>query len=126
MQQRPPIYLVDATECQVSALETVLHFVGESYQSVSFELLRKQVSELNPLCVIYGGPDHQFASLLHDLPKTALISLSGQVAATDSNHIGVLRLPIVYSELTQLLHYCQAFINPNHKLNKANKYLWLI
>ena len=123
MQQRPPIYLVDATECQVSALETVLHFVGESYQSVSFELLRKQVSELNPLCVIYGGPDHQFESLLRDLPKTALISLSGQVAATDSNHIGVLSLPIVYSELTQLLHYCQAFINPNHKLNKANKYL---
>ena len=51
------------------------------------------------------------------------ISLSGEVDNIHSNHIGMLNLPIVYAELTQLLHYCQTFQNPQHQLNKANKYL---
>ena len=51
------------------------------------------------------------------------INLSGEVDNIPSSHIGILNLPIVYAELTQLLHYCQTFQNPQHQLNKANKYL---
>lgn len=123
MQQRPPIYLVNTTEQQAEVLQTVLHFVGETYKTVSTDNLLQQVNDLEPLCVIYGKDDTQFARHLLNLPKTAFISLFGQVLSTEGNHIGVLSLPIVYSELTQLLHYCQAFLNPTHKLNKANKYL---
>ena len=123
MQQRPPIYLVNTTEQQAEVLQTVLHFVGETYKTVSIDSLQQQVNELEPLCVIYGIEDGLLEDHLIALPKTAFMSLFGQVLSPDSNHIGVLSLPIVYSELTQLLHYCQAFANPTHKLNKANKYL---
>jgi len=123
MLQRPPIYLVDTTAQQVEVLQTVLHFVGEAYQTVALENLAKQVEQTAPLCVIYGNQHEQLDALLNRFAKTPFISLSGQVASVDSNHIGVLNLPIVYSELTQLLHYCQTFLNPNHKLSKANKYL---
>lgn len=123
MTLRPPIYLVDTTTQQVEILQTVLHFVGETYQTVELENLPQQVDELNPLCIIYGDQSNQLDSLMQDFPKTPFISLNGQVVSIDSNHIGVLHLPIVYSELTQLLHYCQTFQNPNHKLSKANKYL---
>ena len=123
MPQRPPIYLVDTTAQQVEILQTVLHFVGEAYQTVAVEQLAQQVEQQAPLCVIYGNQHQQLDALLNSFAKTPFISLSGQVASVDSNHIGVLNLPIVYSELTQLLHYCQTYSNPNHKLSKANKYL---
>ncbi|WP_299660219.1 sigma-54 dependent transcriptional regulator [uncultured Psychromonas sp.] len=123
MPQRPPIYLVDTTAQQVEILQTVLHFVGEVYQTVAVEHLAQQVEQQAPLCVIYGNQHQQLDALLSSFAKTPFISLSGQVASVDSNHIGVLHLPIVYSELTQLLHYCQTYSNPNHKLSKANKYL---
>ena len=123
MPQRPPIYLVDTTAQQVEILQTVLHFVGEAYQTVAVEQLAQQVEQQAPLCVIYGNQREQLDALLNSFAKTPFISLSGQVASVDSNHIGVLNLPIVYSELTQLLHYCQTYSNPNHKLSKANKYL---
>ena len=123
MPQRPPIYLVDTTAQQVEILQTVLHFVGEAYQTVAVEQLAQQVEQQAPLCVIYGNQHQQLDALLSSFAKTPFISLSGQVASVDSNHIGVLNLPIVYSELTQLLHYCQTYSNPNHKLSKANKYL---
>ena len=123
MPQRPPIYLVDTTAQQVEILQTVLHFVGEVYQTVAVEHLAQQVEQQAPLCVIYGNQHQQLDALLSSFAKTPFISLSGQVASVDSNHIGVLNLPIVYSELTQLLHYCQTYSNPNHKLSKANKYL---
>ena len=123
MPQRPPIYLVDTTAQQVEILQTVLHFVGEVYQTVAVEHLAQQVEQQAPLCVIYGNQHKQLDALLNSFAKTPFISISGQVASVDSNHIGVLHLPIVYSELTQLLHYCQTYSNPNHKLSKANKYL---
>jgi len=123
MQQRPPIYLVCTTAQETEVLQTVLHFIGESYQIVKIENLQDEVNELNPLCVISGSENNDFDEVLKCFPKTAFISLSGEVTCIDSNHIGVLNFPIVYSELTQLLHICQAFLNPAHKLSKVNKFL---
>jgi len=123
MQQRPPIYLVGTTVKQTEILSTVLHFVGESFQTITIEDLSDKISEMLPLVVIYGEQYEQFDVVLRSFPKVAFISLSGQALEADKNHIGVLNLPIVYSELTQLLHYSQTFSHPNHQLNKANKYL---
>jgi len=123
MPQRPPIYLVDITAQQMEVLQTVLHFVGEAYQSVTIENLAQQVEQQAPLCIIYGQQNEAFCELLKSFCHVPFITLSGKVASVDSNHIGVLNMPIVYSELTQLLHYCQTYSNPNHKLSKANKYL---
>jgi len=127
MQQRPPIYLIGMTEQEIEALQTVLHFIGETYLVVNIENLQSQVNELNPLCIILGNeslsPNNGFEQLLQNYPQTAFISLSGQVSSVNNNHIGVLSFPVVYAELSRLLHICQAFLNPKHKLNKVNKYL---
>lgn len=123
MQERPPLYLVEVSEQQATTIETVLHFVGETFQRVSADELASEVEKLNPLAVIFGGEESQLQTLLSSLPEVAFISLTGKVDSLDSNHIGVLNLPIVYSELTQLLHYCQTFNSPHHKPSKANKYL---
>ena len=37
MTLRPPIYLVDMTAQQTEILQTVLHFVGESYLTVNID-----------------------------------------------------------------------------------------
>lgn len=123
MQERPPLYLVEVSEQQAATIETVLHFVGETFQRVSADELASEVEKLNPLAVIFGEEESQLQTLLSSLPEVAFISLTGKVDSLDSNHIGVLNLPIVYSELTQLLHYCQTFNSPHHKPSKANKYL---
>ena len=123
MQLRPPIYLVGMTTQQTDVLTTVLHFIGETYETVDIDALGEQLTKLPPLAVIYGNEYDQFDVVIKNFPKVAFISLSGEVVTVESNHIGVLNLPIVYAELTLLLHYCQTFSSPNHRLNKANKYL---
>ena len=123
MPQRPPIYLVCTTVQETEVLQTVLHFIGETYLVVNAENLQNEVNELNPLCVISGSENNNFNDCLKNFPRTAFINLSGEVVSTDNNHIGVLNFPVVYSELTQLLHICQAFLNPAHKLSKVNKFL---
>jgi len=123
MQQRASIYLVDTTTEQTAILETVLQFVGETYQIVSIEDLEDQLADSPALAIIYGDQASHLAAALLQFPKIPFISFSGDVTDLESNHIGVLSVPIVYSELTQLLHYCQNFLNPNHQLSKANKYL---
>jgi len=123
MQLRPPIYLVGMTEQETEVLKTVLHFIGETCLSVSFNNLQNKVDEVNPLCVVLGSLSDKPEKILPVFPKTAFISLSANIVSSNNNHIGVLNLPIVYSELTQLLHICQAFLNPAHKLSKVNKYL---
>jgi len=123
MQERPPIYLVCTTAQETEVLQTVLHFIGESYLIVKLETLQDKINELNPLCVILGDNNSAFDDCLKRFPKTPFINLSGDVANADSNHIGVLNFPIVYSELTQLLHICQTFLNPVHQLSRVNKFL---
>jgi len=123
MQQRPPIYLVDITVQQQDVLQTVLQFVGETYLLVSSQELSQQVNNSAPLAIIYGNQESDLESIMQRFPKIPFITLSGQVESIDGNHIGVLNLPINYSQLTQLLHFCQTFSMPNHQLNKANKYL---
>ena len=123
MQERPPIYLVCTTTQETEVLQTVLHFIGESYLIVKLETLQDKINELNPLCVILGDNNSTFDDCLKRFPKTPFINLSGEVANADSNHIGVLNFPIVYSELTQLLHICQTFLNPSHQLSRVNKFL---
>ncbi|RBW47421.1 sigma-54-dependent Fis family transcriptional regulator [Psychromonas sp. B3M02] len=123
MQQRASIYLVDTTAEQTAILETVLQFVGETYQIINFEDLEQQLTQSPALAVIYGDQASHLSAALAAFPKVPFISFSGDVTDLDGNHIGVLSVPIIYSELTQLLHYCQNFLNPNHQLSKANKYL---
>lgn len=123
MECRAPIYLVETSRSQFDTLATVLHFIGETCEAVATADLANKVDQFNPLCIIFGGETHHFEALFEGFPKTPILTLSGQVTSTEKNHIGLLSLPIVYAQLTQLLHYCQSFHNPNKKLHKANKYL---
>ncbi|WP_268892987.1 hypothetical protein [Psychromonas sp. L1A2] len=74
-------------------------------------------------CYFLSNQDNNLSAIAIDFSKVPFINLSGEVDNIPSSHIGILNLPIVYAELTQLLHYCQTFQNPQHQLNKANKYL---
>ncbi len=123
MESRSPIYLVDTSQEQYDTLATVLHFIGETCEAVASVDLLNKVNEHNPLCIILGGAIASSEDLFKDFSNTPFLTLSGQVTSTERNHLGVLSLPIVYAELTQLLHYCQSFHNPDKKLQKANKYL---
>ncbi|MFT6986703.1 MAG: sigma-54 specific flagellar transcriptional regulator A [Psychromonas sp.] len=123
MQRRPPIYLVDTNQAQYDTLATVLHFIGETFEAVRSADLLNKVNEFNPLCIIFGGETSTSDNLFKGFSNTAILTLSDQVTSGEKNHIGLLSLPIVNAELTQLLHYCQSFHNPNKKLKKANKYL---
>ncbi|MCG6202443.1 sigma-54 dependent transcriptional regulator [Psychromonas antarctica] len=122
MESRAPIYLVDTSQVQYDTLATVLHFIGETCKAITAVELSAKVNELSPLCIISGAgsPPEQF---FKEFANTPILTLSGQVDSTQKNHIGVLSLPIVHAELTQLLHYCQSFCNPGKKLHKASKYL---
>ena len=123
MEFRSPIYLVDTSQEQYDKLATVLHFVGEACESVARADLLNRVSELNPLCIICGESASSALKLLNDFPNTAFLTLSGEVDNTKSNHIGVLNLPVVYAQLTQLLHHCQTFNSSGQKLKKVNRHL---
>tara|TARA_R110001583_G_scaffold26571_4_gene95782 strand:+ start:25151 stop:26596 length:1446 start_codon:yes stop_codon:yes gene_type:complete len=121
MQQRAPVYLVDIEPKQSEIITTVLHFVGEQCEVVARDDLLNQINDCTPLAVIYGGPDAQ--SFLSNFTQIPFLTLEENESELKNNHLGVLNLPIVYKQLTQLLHYCQSFHNPGKKLQKANSYL---
>ncbi|WP_019613200.1 sigma-54 dependent transcriptional regulator [Psychromonas ossibalaenae] len=123
MEQRAPIYLVHTSREEYDTLTTVLHFIGETSESVDSADLSEKINHINPLCVIWGGEHAPSDEVFNRLSETPFLTLSGAPVKNDSNHIGVLTIPVVYAELTQLLHYCQSFHNPAKKLKKANKYL---
>ena len=121
MQQRAPVYLVDIEPKQSETIKTVLHFVGEQCEEVASDVLSKAISENKPLAIIYGGAN--CVSLLTSCSSVPFLTLEGSEAELKDNHLGILSLPIVYEQLTQLLHYCQSFHNPGKRLQKANSYL---
>ncbi|PKF62890.1 sigma-54-dependent Fis family transcriptional regulator [Psychromonas sp. psych-6C06] len=123
MEERAPVYLVAVEEKQADILKTVLHFVGEHCETVASDDLQQKVSECKPLAVIYG--DLLSEALSEAFPQLPFLTLEGEDGASQTvgNHLGVLSVPIVYEQLTQLLHYCQSFHNPGKKLQKANHYL---
>jgi len=123
MQARPPIYIVSTTAQETETLQTVLHFIGETYETVERDDLKNKVSVLNPLCIILGTQQTDLNACLQNYPQSAFISLSEHADLTAPNYIGSLTLPIIYAELTRLLHICQSFLNPAHTLSKANKAL---
>ncbi|GLS89413.1 sigma-54-dependent Fis family transcriptional regulator [Psychromonas marina] len=121
MEERAPVYLVAMEAKQFDVLKTVLHFVGEACEAVEKACLSKRVDERKPLAIIYGDAlPEEISTRFSQLP---FLTLQGVKALSLNNHIGTLTLPIVYEQLTQLLHYCQSFHNPGKKLQKSNNYL---
>lgn len=123
MQQRAPVYLVDIEPKQSEIIKAVLHFIGEQGDVVEQEELLTQISNCSPLTVIYGGDDAE--SFLNRFKQVPVLTLGNgeEECELKNNHLGVLTLPIVYKQLTQLLHYCQSFHNPGKQLQKASSYL---
>lgn len=121
MDKRAPLYLVAMAVKQSDILKTVLDFVGEQCEIVVIEDLSKRINECQPLAIISG--DAIPASLLNTFPKLPFLTLESAISEPQNNHIGIVGLPIVYEQLTQLLHYCQSFHNPGKKLHKASQYL---
>ena len=58
MQARPPIYIVSTTAQETETLQTVLHFIGETYETVEGDDLKNKVNALNPLCIILGTQEN--------------------------------------------------------------------
>jgi sigma-54 specific flagellar transcriptional regulator A len=121
MQQRAPVYLVDIESKQSETIKTVLHFVGEQCEVIKSENLLNSINNCKPLSVIYGGSTS--GSFLSNFIQVPFLTLGTTEDELKENHLGVLTLPIVYKQLTQLLHYCQSFHNPGKKSQKVNSYL---
>jgi len=121
MSERAPIYLVAVEPKQAEVLSTVLNFVGESCEIIERDELESRVISCKPLAIIYG--EIVSGDLLKSFSKIPFLTLEGTEGEPKDNHLGILSLPIVYVQLTQLLHYCQSFHNPGKKSHKANSYL---
>lgn len=121
MYKKAPIYLVAVEQAQSDILQTVLNFVGESCQCVAEAQLLKEVEQCKPMAIIYG--DVLPSTLLGRFPGLPFLTLDSSACTPQNNHLGKLTLPIVYQQLTQLLHYCQSYHNAGQKLPKANNYL---
>jgi len=121
MQERAPVYLVAVEAKQSDILKTVLHFVGEFCEVVDSEALLARVDECKPLAIIYG--ETLTSSLLCDFSQIPFLTLQEMQGEFENNYLGLLSFPINYEQLTQLLHYCQSFHNPEKRLQKANSYL---
>ena len=121
MEKRAPVYLVAMEQQQANILETVLHFVGEQCEIVNSENLLASVNQRKPLVIIYGQTLPP--SFLKTFARLPFLTLDSTACQPQHNHLGKLSLPIVYEQLTQLLHYCQSFHNPGQKLQKSNSYL---
>jgi len=122
MEPRSPIYLVGISQEQYETLATVLQFIGETCELVARVDLVSKLNALNPLCII-SGDQNTTPDIFTEFSNTPFLTLSGEVNDKANNHVGVLTLPVVYAELTCLLHYCQSFHNPDNMHHKANKYL---
>ena len=111
MRHTKTIYLVDEKDAVCQRLFSLLEFMGEHPKLVSEDTVSKIVANEStlPLCFIC-----QAVSLAESL---AAAHPRVPVLITDSEHelpkavnvVGQIPAAVTYSELTQLLHYCQEY-----------------
>lgn len=105
------ILLVGNPSERTSRLSCVLEFIGEQVEVVAPEAIDAQSPETRCRAMILvsdGIEDEARQSLMLKLPWQPMLLL-GHSNANPSNLLGKIEEPLSYSQLTELLHFCQVF-----------------
>jgi sigma-54 specific flagellar transcriptional regulator A len=107
-------------------LKTILTFLGESSQSISFDVaLNTLNSNAEYAAVFIDADDFQLASDISEKFLSQPFVLIGDSASTQSiaNIVGSTQETVTYPVLTQMLHRCQEYRRrqPNSKTSVHNK-----
>lgn len=104
------VYLVEQQPERRQHFETVLTFIGESVKVVEPEQLLT-LSPAEALCVIAGSGVDNLKELASNVPQLPFICATHehQNALEKANVLGPLDDSFDYSNLSSLLHYCQAY-----------------
>lgn len=105
------ILLVGNPSERTSRLSCVLEFIGEQVEVVAPEAIDAQSPETRCRAMILvsdGIEDEALQSLMLKLPWQPMLLL-GHSNANPSNLLGKIEEPLSYSQLTELLHFCQVF-----------------
>ena len=112
MSITPSLYIVDEQTHRAGRLSTVLSFIHEPHQILSFSELQQKLATEQAAVVLLGAMENQqHAQLLRQNPATAFLLLGEtlQPLLEYANAIGLLSEPFSYSSLTQLLRDSQQY-----------------
>ena len=112
MSITPSLYIVDEQSARSSRLSTVLSFIHEPHQMLTYQELLIRLNSDQPAVVLLGALDNQqHAELLLRYPATAFLLLGEtlQSLLEYGNAVGLLSEPFSYASLTQLLRDSQQY-----------------
>ncbi|WP_333607805.1 sigma-54 dependent transcriptional regulator [Arsukibacterium sp.] len=112
MAYHPRVYILDQQAERASRLATVLSFINEAHQLLSYPELLASLSAEQAAVVMLGQQSaEQQAALLARFPATAFLLIDDRNPALlqQPNAVGLLTEPFSYNSLTQLLRDCQQY-----------------
>ncbi|RUO24502.1 sigma-54-dependent Fis family transcriptional regulator [Aliidiomarina minuta] len=124
MQHNKTIYLVDEADKRCQQLATLLEFVGERPLLVAagdLEQVFKRQQKL-PFCIIAGTSVDAESLIKEHTTIPFLLTPEQHESILDcANALGQIPDGVSYSELTQMLHYCQEYHRqrPQHQLSNG-------
>lgn len=111
MLHNKTIYLLDEEGSACQRLASLLEFMGEHPVLLALDDIQTIVQQQQkpPFCFVCSELQ-QVKSVAEDYPRTPILVLTGCDGLVDfANVVGQLPEAVTYSELTQLLHYCQEY-----------------
>lgn len=116
------ILLVSDNQELIKSLETIVAFLGESYQSRSFSTCESFLNERGADSVLIDSSDKATMNALvaqfPSVPFVALVSGAVEISA-EHNLVSVVSLPLTYPVLTQAIHRCQEYSRRKPGLNRS-------
>lgn len=117
MQGIPKILIIDDNLSFQQNLSVILDFVGEKYKLVSSQSIDISLFEYEWETCFLGHITQRtqllkIVDLLQQFPNIPVIALASHhdVLAGLTNHVGDLRLPLSYTQLSDALRHCQEFL----------------
>ncbi|TKB58229.1 sigma-54 dependent transcriptional regulator [Ferrimonas aestuarii] len=120
MQTDISILLADWNQERCQQLSFLLNFLGESVEIVDIDSLSKRLSDSERYrSIIFGAQSNkdneQIIDLLRGYPHQPFLSLDAPQVEM-ANLVGQLVTPFVYSQLTEMLHFCQVYTRTRHEV----------
>lgn len=117
MQGVAKILIIDDNHSFQQNLSVIMDFVGEQYQLVSSQSVDGSLFDNEWETCFLGHIDQtsqlfKIVELLQKYPNIPVVALSmhHDVLSVLTNHVGDLRLPLSYAQLSDALRHCQEFL----------------
>jgi len=119
------ILIISEQQTRKISLETVLTFMGEGCECLSFSSAMSHLNTYAVNAILLDADDLELAStLVEKFPALPFIFVCASPSESDlANVVGHLTDPVTYPQLTQMLHRSQEYLRrrPNQKHSVANK-----